>query len=264
MKLTTKYMTRNDCYNAGRKITPAGIMVHSTAAPGVMAAQWFEKWNKSYKAGEMSSQVCVHAFVDDTGVLQCLPWNHRGWHCGGAANNTHIGFEICEPSGFKYVNNAMSGYDVTAQEAYFRKIWDNAVALCAYLCKLYNLTEKNIICHSEGYVKGIASNHSDVLHWFPKHGKNMNTFRAAVKAALNKKEDEDMTQDKFNELMDGYLKNLAQGELGVWSAKERKWAENIGLIKGDGNGSMQYPSFCTREQMVVFLYRLVNLIKAGL
>jgi hypothetical protein len=25
-----------------------------------------------------------------------LPWDHRGWHAGGSANNTHIGFEICE------------------------------------------------------------------------------------------------------------------------------------------------------------------------
>ena len=39
--LKTKYMTRNDCYTAGRKITPKGIMVHSTATPGVMAADWF-------------------------------------------------------------------------------------------------------------------------------------------------------------------------------------------------------------------------------
>jgi hypothetical protein len=35
------------------------------------------------------------------------------------------------------------------------------------------------------YLKlGIASNHGDVMHWFPKHGKNMDTFRAAVKALL--------------------------------------------------------------------------------
>ena len=56
--------------------------------------------------------------------------------------------------------------------------------LCAYLCKQYGLTEKNIICHSEGHAQGIASNHGDVMHWFPKHGKNMDTFRAAVKAKL--------------------------------------------------------------------------------
>jgi cell division septation protein DedD len=37
-----------------------------------------------------------------------------------------------------------------------------------------------VICHSEGYKRGIASNHGDVMHWFPKHGKSMDTFRADV------------------------------------------------------------------------------------
>lgn len=185
MNLTTQYMTRNDCYNVNRKITPTGIMVHSTAAPGVMAAAWFARWNKSYAAGEINRQACVHAFLDNLGVWQYLPWDHRGWHAGGTANNTHIGFEICEPVGFKYAGGSnMAGYDVAAQEPYFRKIWANAVELCVYLCKMYGLNETNIICHSEGHKLGIASNHADVMHWFPKHGESMDTFRAAVKAAL--------------------------------------------------------------------------------
>lgn len=41
------------------------------------------------------------------------------------------------------------------------------------------LTEKDIICHCESYKQGIATNHSDVMHWFPKHGKSMDTFRKA-------------------------------------------------------------------------------------
>lgn len=187
MKLTTNYMTRNDCYKAGKKIVPKGIMVHSTATPGVMAADWFSRWNKSYQAGEINRQVCVHAFVDDKGVWQYLPWKHRGWHCGGTANNTHIGFEICEPGGFSYgKGSTMVGYNVSKNEAYFRKAWQNAVDLCVLLCRQYGLTEKDIICHSEGAKKGIASNHGDVMHWFPKHGESTNSFRAAVGAALNK------------------------------------------------------------------------------
>jgi hypothetical protein len=42
-----------------------------------------------------------------------------------------------------------------------------------------------VIDHSEGYDLGIASNHGDVAHWFPKYGKSMDTFRADVKALLN-------------------------------------------------------------------------------
>jgi len=183
--LKTKYMTRNDCYIAGRKITPKGIMVHSTATPGVMAASWFSRWNKSYKAGEITRQVCVHAFLDDKEIWQYLPWNHRGWHAGGDANNTHVSFEICEPGGFSYSGGAtMVGYDAKKYEAYFRDAWKNAVKLCVFFCREFGLTEKNIICHSEGHKLGIASNHADVMHWFPKHGENMDTFRAAVKTAL--------------------------------------------------------------------------------
>ncbi len=185
MKLTTNYMIRNDCYRAGRKITPKGIMVHSTATPGVMAAAWFSRWNKSYQAGEINRQVCVHAFLDHQEVCQYLPWDHRGWHAGGAANNTHISFEICEPAGFSYSGGAnMVGYDVKKNEAYFRAAWKNAVVLCVMLCQRYGLTEKEIIDHSEGHKRGIASNHADVMHWFPKHGESMDSFRAAVKRAL--------------------------------------------------------------------------------
>mgnify|MGYP000865075753 CR=1 FL=1 len=185
MKVIEKIMTRNDCFRANQKITPQGIMVHSTATPGVMAGEWFELWNKSYQDKETSRQVCVHAFLDDKEVYQYLPWDHRGWHAGGGANNTHIGFEICEPAGFTYSHGAtMEGYDVEKHEAYFRKVFNNAVDLCVMLCKKFNLTEKDIITHCEGHKLGVASNHADVMHWFPKHGESMDSFRLAVKAKL--------------------------------------------------------------------------------
>ena len=99
MKLQTQLLTQNDCYKAGRTIAPQGVMIHSTAAPGVMAAAWPARWNKP------GVEVSVHAFVDDKGVVQTLPWNRRAWHCGAAysggpsANNTHISVELCEPEG---------------------------------------------------------------------------------------------------------------------------------------------------------------------
>jgi hypothetical protein len=58
-----------------------------------------------------------------------------------------------------------------------------------YLCKLYGLNENNIICHSEGYKLGIASNHADVMHWFPRHGETMDSFRNAVKERLRTEEE---------------------------------------------------------------------------
>lgn len=185
MKLHQLILTENACYKAGRKITVKGIMVHSTGAnnpnlkryvgpdDGLLGKnQYNNHWNTYHPGGR---EVCVHAFIgklkDGTiATYQCLPWNHRGWHAGGSANNTHIGFEICE--------------DDLTDGTYFKKVYQEAVELCAYLCKQYGLTEKDVICHSEGYRQGVASNHGDVMHWFPKHGKSMDTFRADVKALL--------------------------------------------------------------------------------
>ena len=185
MKLYQLFLTENACYKAGKKITVKGIMVHSTGANNPWLKryvgpddgrlgknQYNNHWNTYHPGGR---EVCVHGFIgklaDGTvATYQCLPWNHRGWHAGGSANNTHIGFEICE--------------DGLADATYFKKVYQEAIDLCVYLCKEYGLTEKNIICHSEGYKQGVASNHGDVMHWFPKHGKSMDTFRAEVAAKL--------------------------------------------------------------------------------
>jgi len=185
MNLNKLILTNNACFKAGKTIIPKGIMVHSAGAnnpwlkryvgpdDGFLGKnQYNNHWNQNKPGGRL---VCVHAFIgklaDGTiATYQTLPWNHRSWHAGGKANDTHIGFEICE--------------DGLSDSTYFNKVYREAVDLCVYLCKLYGFTEKNIICHSEGYKQGIASNHADVMHWFPKHGKSMDTFRAEVKKAL--------------------------------------------------------------------------------
>ena len=63
----------------------------------------------------------------------------------------------------------------------------SATELCTYLCKEYKLdpmADGVIIGHYEGHKRIIASNHADPGHWFPKHGKSMDTFRAEVKRLL--------------------------------------------------------------------------------
>ena len=199
MRLIKCILTANDCYKAGRTITPKGVMVHSTGANNPAVARYVQPVDTQADAVGLYTvlgtnrnkndwnnpglDVCVHAFVGklaDGGVgsVQTLPWNHRGWHAGtgtsgGSANNTHIAFEICE--------------DGLADAAYFGKVYQEAVELTAMLCKQYNLNplaDGVVICHSEGYQRGVASNHADVMHWFPKHGKNMDTFRQDVSKAM--------------------------------------------------------------------------------
>jgi len=212
MNLRKLILTENACFKAGDKIVPKGIMVHSTGAnnpflkryigpdDGLLGKNLYgNHWNQDKPDGR---KVCVHAFIgklaDGTiATYQTLPWDHRGWHAGASANNTHIGFEICE--------------DNLSDPSYFAEIYKEAAELCAYLCSIYGLTENTIICHNEGYKLGIASNHSDVMHWFPKHGKNMDSFRAEV-GRLLKVQASETSQDADP-------KKLYRVQVGAYSVK---------------------------------------------
>ena len=68
-------------------------------------------------------------------------------------------------------------------------------------------------------------------------------------------EEEEMTQQQFDAMMENYLKRLAQQTPASWSAEARAWAEKNGLIAGDEAGNKQYRSFLTREQMAVLMQR---------
>ena len=185
MNLHKLILTENECCKVGRIIAPKGIMCHSTGAnnpwlkryvgpdDGLLGKnQYGNHWNTLTPDGR---QVCVHAFIGkladgSIATYQTLPWNMRGWHCGsgpnGSGNDSYISFEICE--------------DGLTDASYFYAVYKEAAELCAHLCGLYNLTEKDVICHAEGYKLGIASNHGDVLHWWPKFGKSMDDFRSEV------------------------------------------------------------------------------------
>jgi N-acetylmuramoyl-L-alanine amidase len=253
-------LTNNDCYKRGRKITPKGIMVHSTGANNPNIRRYVQPDdgilglnNNGNDWNHPNIQKCIHAFVGkladgSIGTYQTLPWNWRGWHCGsgkkGSANNTHISFEICE-----------DGLD---DPVYFKKVYREAVELTAYLCKQYNLNPLEdgvVICHHEGYVRGIASGHIDVEHWFPKFGKTMDDFRQDVYEEMKGDDDEDMTDEKFAELMANYLKSVQKLPGSSWSESDRQWAIDNGIIKGDENGNAMWSSFITREQMAVMLHR---------
>lgn len=192
MNLHTLLFTENECYKIGRPLAVKGIMVHSTGANNNTLKRYvgpddgllgYNKFGNHYNRFRPDGrQVCPHAFIGklqdgSIATYQNLPWNMRGWHGGsgpkGNVNDTHIGFEICE--------------DGLTDPTYFAQIYKEAAELCAYLCKMFNLNplaDGVLICHCEGYSRGIATNHSDVMHWFPKHGKSMASFRDDVAKLL--------------------------------------------------------------------------------
>lgn len=188
MKLVESILKNNPCYKAGKKITVKGLMLHSVGCPQPKASVFINSWNKS-----SYDRACVHGFIDanDGTVYQTLPWNHRGWHAGGAANNTHIGVEMCEPGCIKYTSgSSFTCSDKETAKACAKRTYEAAVELFAMLCKEYGLNpiaDGVIISHREGHARGVASNHGDPEHLWNGLGMGyytMDGFRKDVKKAM--------------------------------------------------------------------------------
>jgi hypothetical protein len=187
MEITKNILTKNPCYKAGKTIKVKGLMLHSVGCPQPSASVFVKNWNTS------DTKVCVHGFIDGNtgGVYQTLPWTHRGWHCGGDGNSTHIGIEMCEPDCIEYISGAnFTCSNKTKAKAVVERTYKTAVELFAYLCDKYDLNplaEGVILAHSEGHKKGLASNHADPEHLWKglKLPYTMDGFRQDVKAAMN-------------------------------------------------------------------------------
>ena len=202
MEIVQAFITKNDCYQANLKRAdkryrvfqdegPKGLMLHSVGCAQPDASVFVRKWDKAnYKA-------CAHAVIDANSgtIMQTLPWNYRGWHCGsgnkGSANDTHVGVEMCESAKIRYTGHLADFEILYKQEAQAdaKRAYNAAVELFAMLCETYAIDPiTGIISHKEGGKAGIASGHVDPEHYWSGLGLSytMDGFRAAVKAALDR------------------------------------------------------------------------------
>lgn len=248
MNIITAYATQNPCYTQSQRITPKGIVVHSTGANNPNLKRYVDApaavgkniygnhWNNA------DMQVCVHSFIGkdingEIAVANILPYNFKCWGVGsgknGSFNTSHIQFEICE--------------DGLTDAAYFNKVWNAAVEYCVYLCKQFGFNpmgQNVIVGHCEAYKLGYGSNHGDPEHWFSCHGKNMDAFRTAVKAA--------MSQDSSGGISNTTPepKTLYRVQIGAYSKKENaeamlaklKAAGFDGIIVSEGETDTEKPT----------------------
>ena len=234
MEIIEAFAVKNKCYQIGTPLKPRGLMLHSIGTPQPSAAA-LARYFDQYQPGGQS--VCVHAFAQADGTAyQTLPWEMRGWHCGGAANNTHIGIEMTEPSaGMAYAEAA----------AQITGTYRTAVALFAQLCETYGLdplADGGIIGHAEGHRRGVASNHADPEYLWRQYGMGytMDGFRAAVAEAMagTQKEETDMT--RYNTV----------AEMPAWAQTEAQRLVDRGALKGDADGRLDLSLDMLRTMLV--------------
>ena len=234
MEIIEAFAAKNKCYQVGAPLRPRGLMLHSIGTPQPSAAV-LARYFDQYQPGGQS--VCVHAFVQADGtVYQTLPWEMRGWHCGGAANGTHIGVEMTEPPvGIPY---AEAAEQVTGT-------YHTAVELFAQLCEMYGLNPLKdgvIIGHAEGHRRGVASNHADPEYLWRQYGMGftMDGFRADVAEAMagTQKEETDMT--RYNTV----------AEMPAWAQEEAQRLVDRGALLGDAHGNLDVTMDMLRTMIV--------------
>ena len=203
--------TQSTCYKGTKKMTVKGVLWHSTGANNTSLkryvqpsdvkppedtytkSQWLQvlgknaygnDWNHGARSAGLNCWIGKLADGTVT-TVQTMPWDYRPWGCGsgskGSCNDGWIQFEICE--------------DGLTDATYFNKIYKEACEITAYLCHMFGIDPNGtvtvngvkiptILCHADSSKLGFGSNHGDVNHWFPKHGKSMATARADVAKLL--------------------------------------------------------------------------------
>ena len=195
-------MTQSTCYKGTSKMKPVGVLWHSTGANNPWLKRYVQPDDNAPNRSELINLLGKNSYNNDWNhitrqaglncwigkladgtvtTVQTMPWDYRPWGCGsgskGSCNDGWIQFEIAE--------------DGLTDSTYFNKVYKEACEITAYLCDLYDIDPNgytmlngvkvpNILCHADSCALGLGSNHVDVNHWFPKHGKSMATARADV------------------------------------------------------------------------------------
>lgn len=216
MEIITAYATENDCYKKAQKMTPKGIVVHSTGANNPNLKRYVDapdevgtnRYGNHWNTSGLSK--CVHAFIgyDKDGAVKIaniLPYTYCCWGVGSGSKGSYnydpayIQFEMCE--------------DDCKNEAYFEAVYRAAVEYCVYLCKEFDLPVENIVSHREAYAQGYGSNHGDPDNWWKNFGRTMDDFRADVGICL-------IIDDAVSENTDTETKALYRVQIGAFSNRE--------------------------------------------
>lgn len=250
--------TNSRCYKEEGSMVIRGVMWHSTGASNTWISRYVQPsegadnyeealekigkniygndWNHAQVDSEVNAFIGM--FDDGTiGTVQTLPWDHKPWGCfhgsAGSCNNGWIQFEICE--------------DDLKDKEYANKVFEEGCRLTAFLCRKFGLNPNGyailegvrvpvITCHNDAAKLGLAGNHADINHWFPKLlGKDMNDVRKRVTEML--KENKETYDEYVSKLPgrgyflkgDGYKSNIDMKEQIKHIQRFLSWALGVSI-----------------------------------
>lgn len=249
-------------------MTPEWIVIHNTAnnAPAISEINYM---------GISDDWRSFHYAVDDKEAVQGLPLNANGWHAGdgeyGRGNRRGIAIEICYSLLDEYRSK-------------FEKAQENAAELTAYLLNKFGwgMDETRIMKHQDFDGKYCPHRTLSDYGWDYFIGLVRKKYKEIYETG-NVKEEEEVTQEQFNEMMKNYLaKNTLKGyatekqltkaidgvqtvdeymnrKLGnkpsAYAKEAAAWAIDAGIFRGDGDGNYNWAAPIKREDVASVLYR---------
>lgn len=198
---------------------PIGLTVHNTgnATPTADARAHASYLQNVENDGVY--KVGAHLFVDAERIVQTLPLDEVSWHAGdgfGQGNQATVSIEICETAPYEQC------------EA-------NAMALCAALLETYGLND----LYTHQMWNGKFCPH--LILERPNGWAEFVDGVARVRAALT-----------MPAMAAPVLDNMASG----WAQEAVDWALANRFLVGDEKGDLRLHAAATREEVLVFLYRL--------
>ena len=124
-------------------------------------------WEHVEKQAGLNCWIGKLADNETVTTLQAGPWTKRPWGCGSGSsgkslNDTHIQWEICQ--------------DAKKDIDYFADVYQESIAVSAYLCTLFDMDPHGMItykgikvpvvcCHWDAANLGCGSYHDDIYDW---------------------------------------------------------------------------------------------------
>lgn len=221
-------------YQSGRTSSIKYIVIHYTANSGDTA-----KNNADYFARTVT-KTSAHYFVDETSIWQSVKDSDTAYAVGASSykhaecrNANSISIEMC---------NAKN----SIPEATF----NNTIELTKKLMKEYNISVSNVLRHWD------VTGKSCPLLMIGDNNAEWNKFKN--KLVEEGDEDDMISQEQFNQLMDNWLKEQNSKPADSWANDPLEWVKTNGIMIGDENGNQTPQAFTKRQEMSTMLRSFYN------
>lgn len=226
-----------------------------------IVGQWTAKQGCDYFSKSSIKASPNYVVGKDGSIGLCVEEKDRSW-CTGATNPIYINGISGAQNDHRAITIEVAS-DISHPYAVTNAAYEALINLLVDICQRNNI--KQLLWKNDKTLVGQTDKQNMTAHrWFANKtcpGDYLYNRFGDIAEKVNQKlfemEDEDMTQETFNKLMNNYLAELAQ-EPTTWEQTDADWGQQNGLLNGDEHGNIMAKKFITRGEMIAVLHRFAQ------